>query len=95
MVFSATPQNFTHISIQVLDANDNPPQFTRAQYSASVPVAAAKEGEFVLAVSATDLDLGNNAVISYRYTSVRLISTCCERHRKVFLLNLRRIRSLD
>ncbi|XP_072783487.1 protocadherin Fat 4 isoform X1 [Taeniopygia guttata] len=60
-------QNFTYISIQVLDVNDNPPQFTRAQYSASVPVAAAKEGEFVLAVSATDLDLGNNAVISYSF----------------------------
>ncbi|NXU65158.1 CELR3 protein, partial [Horornis vulcanius] len=58
-------QNFTHVIIQVLDVNDNPPQFTRAQYSASVHVAAAKEGEFVLSVSATDLDLGNNAVISY------------------------------
>ncbi|NWY97126.1 FAT4 protein, partial [Loxia curvirostra] len=58
-------QNFTHVSIRVLDVNDNPPQFTRAQYSASVPVAAAKEGQSVLAVSATDPDLGNNAVISY------------------------------
>ncbi|XP_017600750.1 PREDICTED: protocadherin Fat 4 [Corvus brachyrhynchos] len=58
-------QNFTHVSIQVLDVNDNAPQFTRAQYSASVHVATAKEGEFVLSVSATDLDLGNNAVISY------------------------------
>lgn len=94
-VFSPAPlQNFTHVSIQVLDVNDNPPQFTRAQYSGSVHVAAAKEGEFVLAVSATDLDLGKNAVISYRYVSVRLISTSCERHRKVFLLILRRIRSL-
>ncbi|XP_030921784.1 protocadherin gamma-A3-like, partial [Geospiza fortis] len=58
-------QNFTHVSIRVLDVNDNPPQFTRAQYSASIPVAAAKEGQSVLAVSATDPDLGNNAVISY------------------------------
>ncbi|XP_068868138.1 protocadherin Fat 4-like [Aphelocoma coerulescens] len=58
-------QNFTHVSIQVLDVNDNAPQFTRAQYSASVHVATAKEGEFVLSVSATDLDLGNNSVISY------------------------------
>lgn len=90
-----TPQNFTHVSIQVLDVNDNPPQFTRAQYSASVHVATAKEGEFVLSVSATDLDLGNNAVISYRYISVRLISTCCERNTEVFLLILRRIRSLQ
>ncbi|KAF2987751.1 hypothetical protein EK904_015163 [Melospiza melodia maxima] len=58
-------QNFTHISIRVLDVNDNPPEFTRAQYSASIPVAAAKEGQAVLAVSATDPDLGNNARISY------------------------------
>ncbi|XP_056344157.1 protocadherin Fat 4-like [Oenanthe melanoleuca] len=60
-------QNFTQVSIQVLDVNDNPPQFTRAQYSASIHVAAAREGQFVLSVSATDLDLGNNAVISYSF----------------------------
>ncbi|NXO64370.1 CELR3 protein, partial [Phainopepla nitens] len=65
VMFSFHTQNFTHVSIQVLDVNDNAPQFTRAQYSASLPVAAAKEGDFVLSVSATDLDLGNNAVISY------------------------------
>ncbi|XP_009951759.1 PREDICTED: protocadherin Fat 4-like, partial [Leptosomus discolor] len=58
-------QNFTYVSIQVLDVNDNPPQFTNAQYSANVRVATAKEGVSVLSVSATDLDTGNNAVISY------------------------------
>ncbi|NXT86437.1 CELR3 protein, partial [Anhinga rufa] len=58
-------QNFTYVSIQVLDVNDNPPQFTKAQYSASVRVATAKEGVSVLSVSATDLDVGNNSVISY------------------------------
>ncbi|NXM29909.1 CELR3 protein, partial [Oxyruncus cristatus] len=60
-------QNFTHVSIHVLDVNDNPPQFTKAQYSASVRVATAKEGEFVLAVSATDPDAGDNSVISYSF----------------------------
>ncbi|KAK1195439.1 CELR3 protein, partial [Pygoscelis papua] len=60
-----THQNFTYVSIQVLDVNDNPPQFTKAQYSASVRVATAKEGVSVLSVSATDLDVGNNSVISY------------------------------
>ncbi|NWZ21788.1 CELR2 protein, partial [Asarcornis scutulata] len=58
-------QNFTYVSIQVLDVNDNAPQFTRAQYSASVRVATAKEGASVLSVSATDLDIGNNSIISY------------------------------
>lgn len=61
-----TCQNFTYVSIQVLDVNDNPPRFTRAQYSASVRVATAKEGMSVLSVSATDLDIGNNSLISYR-----------------------------
>ncbi|XP_030347049.1 protocadherin Fat 4-like [Strigops habroptila] len=58
-------QNFTYVSIQVLDVNDNPPQFTKAQYSASVHVATAKEGVSVLFVSATDPDIGNNSLISY------------------------------
>ncbi|KAM6407361.1 protocadherin Fat 4-like [Pluvialis apricaria] len=58
-------QNFTYVSIQVLDVNDNPPQFTKAKYSANVHVATAKEGVSVLSVSATDLDVGNNSVISY------------------------------
>ncbi|XP_054036153.1 protocadherin Fat 4-like [Dryobates pubescens] len=58
-------QNFTYISIQVLDVNDNPPRFTKAQYSASIHVATAEEGFSVISVSATDLDIGNNAVISY------------------------------
>ncbi|NXF29814.1 CELR3 protein, partial [Nyctibius bracteatus] len=60
-----THQNFTYVSVQVLDVNDNPPRFTKAQYSASVRVATAKEGVSVLSVSATDLDIGNNSVISY------------------------------
>ncbi|XP_035408751.1 protocadherin Fat 4-like [Cygnus atratus] len=58
-------QNFSYVSIQVLDVNDNAPQFTKAQYSASVRVATAKEGASVLSVSATDLDIGNNSIVSY------------------------------
>ncbi|PKU40343.1 protocadherin fat 4-like [Limosa lapponica baueri] len=58
-------QNFTYVSIQILDVNDNPPQFTRAQYSANVLVATAKEGVSVLSVSAIDLDVGNNSLILY------------------------------
>ncbi|KAM6128007.1 protocadherin Fat 4-like [Pterocles gutturalis] len=58
-------QNFTYVGIQVLDVNDNPPQFTKARYSASVRVATAKEGASVLFLSATDLDVGDNSVISY------------------------------
>ncbi|NXX50826.1 CELR3 protein, partial [Tricholaema leucomelas] len=64
-----THQNFTYISIQVLDVNDNPPRFTKAQYSASVRVATAEEGVSVISVSATDLDIGNNSVITYSLSS--------------------------
>ncbi|NXX18258.1 CELR2 protein, partial [Podargus strigoides] len=60
-----THQNFTYVSIQVLDVNDNPPQFMKARYSASIHVATAKEGVSVLSISATDLDIGNNSLISY------------------------------
>ncbi|XP_064002819.1 protocadherin Fat 4-like [Pogoniulus pusillus] len=62
-------QNFTYVSIQVLDVNDNPPRFTKAQYSASVRVATAEEGASVISVSATDLDIGNNSVITYSLSS--------------------------
>ncbi|NXW64891.1 CELR3 protein, partial [Eurystomus gularis] len=58
-------QNFTSVTIQVLDVNDNPPRFTKAQYVASVRVATAAAGASVLFVSATDLDIGNNSLISY------------------------------
>ncbi|NXJ76033.1 CELR3 protein, partial [Trogon melanurus] len=58
-------QNFTRVSVQVLDVNDNPPRFTKEKYSATVRVATAAEGVSVLSVSATDLDVGNNSVISY------------------------------
>ncbi|NXG43822.1 CELR3 protein, partial [Psilopogon haemacephalus] len=64
-----THQNFTYISVQVLDVNDNPPRFTKAQYSASVHVATAEEGVSVVSVSATDPDVGNNSVISYSLSS--------------------------
>ncbi|NXV82131.1 CELR3 protein, partial [Atlantisia rogersi] len=63
--FSVPYQSFTYVSIQVSDVNDNPPRFTKAHYSASVRVATAKEGESVLSVSATDLDVGINSVILY------------------------------
>ncbi|NWX99920.1 CELR3 protein, partial [Nothoprocta ornata] len=62
-----TETNFTYVSIQVLDVNDNPPRFTKAQYLATVVVATAKEGVSVLSVSATDPDVGNNSVISYSF----------------------------
>ncbi|XP_043399090.1 protocadherin Fat 4-like [Chelonia mydas] len=60
-------QNFTYVTISVLDVNDNPPQFTKTQYSANIRIATEKEGVSVLSVSATDRDLANNSLISYSF----------------------------
>lgn len=52
------------VTINVLDINDNPPQFSRKLYSASVPESSAI-GTQVLNVMATSLDIGVNAEIKY------------------------------
>ncbi|XP_028927738.1 protocadherin Fat 4-like isoform X2 [Ornithorhynchus anatinus] len=62
-------QNYTYVTIGILDVNDNPPQFTKSEYSAKIRVTTAQEGDFVLSVLATDLDLGNNSLISYSFST--------------------------
>jgi len=47
----------------VLDVNDNVPFFTSSIYEASVTEGAGV-GTFVIQVSATDLDLGQNGEVS-------------------------------
>ena len=51
-------------TVNVLDVNDNPPQFSRKLYSASVAESSAI-GTEVLNVLATSLDIGINAEIKY------------------------------
>ncbi|XP_071612885.1 neural-cadherin-like isoform X2 [Heliangelus exortis] len=55
---------FTVVYINVTDVNDNVPFFTSSIYEASVKEGAGA-GTFVVQVSATDLDLGQNGEISY------------------------------
>ncbi|PKK25791.1 neural-cadherin [Columba livia] len=55
---------FTTIYINLTDVNDNVPFFTSSIYEASVTEGAAV-GTFVVQVSATDLDLGQNGEITY------------------------------
>ncbi|XP_054245691.1 neural-cadherin-like [Indicator indicator] len=55
---------FTMVYINVTDVNDNVPFFTSSIYEASVTEGAAV-GTFVVQVSATDLDLGQNGEITY------------------------------
>lgn len=53
---------------QVTDTNDNPPIFNEPAYSFDIP-ENAERGYQVGIISATDLDLGSNSMISYTVIS--------------------------
>ncbi|XP_009069496.1 PREDICTED: neural-cadherin-like, partial [Acanthisitta chloris] len=55
---------FTTVHVNLTDVNDNVPFFTSSIYEAWV-TEGADVGTFVLQVSATDLDLGQNGEITY------------------------------
>lgn len=54
------------ISVSVLDKNDNPPRFTRL-FSVNV-TENAEPGSFVIRVTSSDLDIGENANATYLFT---------------------------
>nr|XP_015218207.1 PREDICTED: cadherin EGF LAG seven-pass G-type receptor 1-like [Lepisosteus oculatus] len=54
----------TEVRISVLDENDNPPLFTKNNYTARVNLTSPA-GTLVTSVAATDQDTGNNAVVEY------------------------------
>ncbi|EAW61957.1 hCG1982215, isoform CRA_aj [Homo sapiens] len=54
----------THISLQVMDINDNPPTFPHASYSAYIPENNPR-GASILSMTAQDPDSGDNARITY------------------------------
>uniref|UniRef100_A0A1I7XG09 Cadherin domain-containing protein n=1 Tax=Heterorhabditis bacteriophora TaxID=37862 RepID=A0A1I7XG09_HETBA len=60
------PPLSSSIQIEVIidDVNDNAPQFSSQNYTASIPEDIAVGTSF-LQVSATDLDIGNNGVVDY------------------------------
>ncbi|XP_055921859.1 cadherin-related tumor suppressor [Eupeodes corollae] len=58
----------TTVIVQVTDTNDNPPVFSEAVYSFDIPENAPR-GYQVGVISATDPDLGNNAMVSYTVIS--------------------------
>ncbi|XP_054423921.1 protocadherin gamma-A1-like [Pteronotus mesoamericanus] len=58
-----------HIRVQVVDANDNPPAFTQAQYHTSVPENVPL-GTQLLIVKATDPDEGANAEVTYSFHNI-------------------------
>ncbi|XP_065705356.1 protocadherin beta-15-like [Patagioenas fasciata] len=57
----------TQIHVIVLDVNDNAPVFTQDRYVGKV-LENAPEGSVVLRVVATDLDVGPNGNVSYRFS---------------------------
>ena len=54
----------THVFVTVGDANDNPPVFTELVYEGMVS-EGSDNGTEILLVTATDVDTGTNAVITY------------------------------
>lgn len=70
MIIVATDNGLPSLSttaslvINVIDANDNDPSFSQANYDFQVE-ENQKVGSYVGKISATDADLGDNAVIRY------------------------------
>ncbi|MBZ3885474.1 Protocadherin gamma-A1 [Sciurus carolinensis] len=58
-----------HIRVQVVDANDNPPAFTQAEYQMSVPENVPL-GTQLLRVNATDPDEGANGEVRYSFHNI-------------------------
>ncbi|NXB51117.1 PCDGH protein, partial [Leucopsar rothschildi] len=57
------------IRVNVTDANDNPPVFSKSVYEARV-AENLPEGSLVLRVQATDADTGSNGRVSYSFSNV-------------------------
>ncbi|XP_078688743.1 cadherin EGF LAG seven-pass G-type receptor 2-like [Branchiostoma floridae x Branchiostoma belcheri] len=62
--FSFPRKAYAVVSVQVLDVNDNPPQFGRESYTADV-AEDAPAGLIILNVSASDPDAGQNAHVVF------------------------------
>ncbi|KAI2668126.1 Cadherin-related tumor suppressor [Labeo rohita] len=62
--------NITTVRVNITDNNDNAPVFSSNSYSRRILVKDAKFGEVLLTLSATDKDVGSNAIISYSFSEV-------------------------
>ncbi|XP_024280014.1 cadherin-23-like isoform X1 [Oncorhynchus tshawytscha] len=60
------------IRIYLEDINDQPPRFTKLEYTAGV-AADAKVGSDLIRVQAIDNDIGNNSLVLYHVLSIRYI----------------------
>ncbi|XP_075715472.1 protocadherin alpha-8-like [Rhinoderma darwinii] len=71
----------TQIAITVEDVNDNAPSFDQPFYQCSV-IENAGEGTLVFKLNATDLDLGKNGEISYKFSNMEM-----EKVSRIFILD--------
>ncbi|XP_046575451.1 protein dachsous-like [Haliotis rubra] len=53
------------VTVQVQDVNDNAPVFSQRLYSSNIP-ASYQVGSMILQTTATDVDTGNNGLVTYR-----------------------------
>ncbi|KAJ8250702.1 hypothetical protein COCON_G00226240 [Conger conger] len=60
------------VRIYLEDINDQPPRFTKMEYTAGV-AADARVGSDLIRVQAVDNDVGNNSVVLYRLLSIHYI----------------------
>ncbi|XP_028252910.1 cadherin EGF LAG seven-pass G-type receptor 1-like [Parambassis ranga] len=61
-------QNTTTIRVSLIDVNDNRPEFSSSRYVSSILLKDTEKGKLLLTMSATDQDIGNNALITYRFS---------------------------
>ena len=66
---SSLPLPSRQVTVNVIDINDNTPEFSESTYE-TVVVENATTGETVLIVMATDDDTGSNGQVTYQFQSL-------------------------
>ncbi|RVE76560.1 hypothetical protein OJAV_G00009860 [Oryzias javanicus] len=61
-------ENIKSIRVRLLDVNDNKPEFSLSNYVSNILLKDAAEGMTVLNLSASDPDIGDNALITYSFS---------------------------
>ncbi|CAN9493180.1 unnamed protein product [Ophioblennius macclurei] len=62
-------EDITFIRVSLIDVNDNRPEFGSSSYIVNFLLKDAEEGKLLLMLSATDLDEGNNSLITYSFSA--------------------------
>ncbi|KAG7999610.1 Protein dachsous, partial [Nibea albiflora] len=62
-------ENITTIRVNLIDVNDNRPEFSSSSYVSSILLKDAEKGKLLLTLKATDRDDGKNALITYSFSA--------------------------